>query len=115
MQTAAIVLAVAALGGLGMATIRLFGIPRPPTWVALGHGAIAVAGLGLLIHAAATTGIPPLAQLALGMFLLATAGGATLFLGFHLREKALPMTLVLGHGLLALTGVILLMIATWGS
>ncbi len=115
METATIVLTIAALGGLGMTTMRLFGIPRPPTWVALGHGAIAVTGLVLLIYAAATTGIPPMAQFALGMFVLAAAGGVTLFLGFHLREKVLPIPLVLGHGLLALTAVILLVIATWGS
>ena len=115
MQTATIVLAVAALGGLGLATLRLLGIPRPPTWVALGHRAIAASGLGLLIYAAATTGVPPLAQLALGFFVLAAIGGGTLFLGFHLREKALPIPLVLGHGLFAITALILLCVATWGS
>ena len=59
MQLAAIVLAVAAVGGATLATIRLRGALRPPTWMALGHGAVAATGLVLLIHAAVTTGLPP--------------------------------------------------------
>ena len=55
-----------------------------------------------------TDGIPTLALVALGIFVLAAAGGATLFIGFHLREKALPKPFVVGHGLLALVGVVLL-------
>ena len=113
MQWAAIVLVLAALGGLVVAGIRLSGAPRPPTWVALGHGAVAATGLGLLIYAAAVSpGIPFLAQVALGVLLLAAVGGATLFLGFHLREKPLPIPLVLGHGVTALVGVVLLLL-TW--
>jgi hypothetical protein len=42
---------------------------------------------------------------------LAALGGATLFLGFHLRQRALPIPLVIGHGLLAVTGFVLLLIA----
>ena len=59
MQWAAIVLAVAAVGGATLATIRLRGGLRPPTWMALGHGAVAATGLVLLIYAAVTTGLPP--------------------------------------------------------
>jgi hypothetical protein len=79
--------------------------------MALGHGAVAATGLALLIYAAATTGLPGLGQVALGLFVLAALGGATLFVGFHLREQALPIPLVLGHGLLALTALVLLLIA----
>ena len=110
MQLAAIVLAIAAAGGATLAAIRLRGAPRPPTWMALGHGAVAATGLGLLIYAAATTGLPPLAQFALGLLVLAAAGGATLFVGFHLRDKALPIPLVIGHGLLAVTALVLLVL-----
>lgn len=35
-------------------------------------------------------------------------------LGFHLREKALPIPLVLAHGLLALTGLGLLLFTLYG-
>lgn len=110
MQWALIVLAVAAIGGLGLATIRLKGAPHPPTWMALGHGTIAAVGLGLLAYAALTTSLPTIALLALGCFILAALGGVTLFAGFHLQGKPLPIPLVIGHGLIAITGVILLLL-----
>jgi len=110
MQWALPVLAVAALGGLVLAGIRLSGAPRPPTWMALGHGAIAATGLGLLIYEAVIGNLPAMAQVALGLFVLAAAGGATLFVGFHLRERPLPIPLVIAHGLIAIAGFILLLV-----
>lgn len=110
MQLAAVLFALAALGGLTMAGIRLSGAPRPPTWLALGHGAIAAAGLVTLIYAA-TQGIPTLGLVALGVFVLAALGGATIFVGFHLKEKPLPILFVLGHGAVAVTGFVLLLVA----
>ena len=88
MESAAIVLGLTALGGLALAGIRLSGTPRPPTWMALGHGAVAAVGLALLIYAAISPGIPGLAQIALGVFVLAALGGAGIFVGFHLKERA---------------------------
>ena len=111
MQAAVIVLVLAALGGLTLAAIRLRGAPWPPMWLALGHGAVAAAGVGLLIYAAVSQDIPTLAQWALGIFILAAVGGAALFLGFHMRGKALPIPFVFGHGLIALTGLALLLVS----
>ncbi len=111
MHSAAIVLGLAALGGLAMAVIRLRGAPRPPTWLALAHGAAAVTGLLLLVNATLSSATPLLAQVALGVFVLAALGGAAMFLGFHLREKALPIPMVIGHGLAALTGYVLLLLS----
>jgi hypothetical protein len=108
MQAAAIVLALAAVGGLTLAVIRIRGAPWPPLWMALGHGGVAAVGVGLLIYAAVSTGIPVLAKVALGLFVLAALGGAVLLLGFHLRSKALPIPFVIGHGLIAATGYVLL-------
>jgi hypothetical protein len=115
MQAAAIVLALAAVGGLTLAVIRLRGAPWPPLWMALGHGVVAATGVGLLIYAALTAeGIPRLAQAALGFFILAALGGAALLLGFHLRSKPLPIPFVLGHGLIAATGYVLLLLSLFG-
>ena len=110
MQAAAIVLGLAAVGGLTLATIRMRGTPRPPTWMALGHGVAALIGLGLLIKEANNPGIPQLAQIALAVIILAALGGSTLFLGFHMRQRALPIPLVIGHGLIAATGYVLLLV-----
>jgi hypothetical protein len=52
-----------------------------------------------------------LAQVSLGIFILAALGGATLFLGFHMRNKSLPVPLVFSHGLIAATGLVLLLVS----
>lgn len=43
LQTAAALFGAAALGGLLMAGMRFSGTPRPPTWLAKGHGLLAAA------------------------------------------------------------------------
>jgi hypothetical protein len=113
MQWAAILLGLAALGGLLMAGIRLSGVPRPPTWLALGHGAIAATGLGLLIFTVTSSTVPVLAQISLAVLVLAALGGITIFAGFHLRGQALPIPFVLGHGVAAIVGYVLLLIAMY--
>jgi hypothetical protein len=115
MQAAAIVLLFAAIGGLTLAVIRLRGAPWPPLWMALGHGVVAATGVGILIYTAATQGIPTGAQVALGIFILAALGGAVLLLGFHLRSKALPVPFVIGHGLIAAAGFILLLLSVFAA
>jgi hypothetical protein len=110
-EAATIVLGLAALGGATLAGIRLSGTPRPPTWMAVGHGAVAATGLVLLIYAATASSVPELAQVALAVLVLAAVGGAVLFLGFHVKEKPLPVPLVLGHGVVAAAGYVLLLVA----
>ena len=107
---AAIVLGLAALGGLTLAAIRLSGTPRPPTWLAVGHGAVAATGLALLILAVSSGGVDRLVNIALGVIVLAALGGTTIFVGFHLRNRALPIPLVIGHALIAITGYVLLLV-----
>ena len=72
-------------------------------------------GLGWLTYVWMDRGLPELARAALGVFVLAAMGGFTLFLGFHLRSKPLPIWMVLGHGLVALLGVVLLAMARFGG
>lgn len=107
------IIALAALGGMTLAGIRLSGKPRPPTWMAIGHGLVAVTGVGLLGYVAYSTGLPIYAQIALVIFVLAALGGAVMFLGFHLQEKPLPIPLVVGHGLIAIVGFVLLVLSVF--
>jgi len=108
MTFAAILFGVTALGGFYLLIVRLQGSPRPPTWLALGHGAFAVGGfVALLVHGL-QAGLPPLAQYAFGAFILAALGGLTLFFFFHMAGKELPVPLILGHGLVGLAGLALL-------
>ncbi|WP_035052243.1 hypothetical protein [Andreprevotia chitinilytica] len=110
MQTAAALFGAAAVGGLVMAGMRFSGIPRPPAWLAMGHGLLAGAGLTLLIYAAATLGIPPMAHVALTLFVVAALGGAAMNLLFHWRLRPLPVLLMIPHALLAAVGFVLLLI-----
>jgi len=114
METSAIFFALAAVGGALLAAIRISGTPRPPTWVALVHGTLGAIGLVLLGSAAATSGgLPQMGLIALGILVLAALGGATIFLGWHLRGRSLPIPLVLGHGAIAATGFIVLLLAIY--
>lgn len=115
MRTAAILLGAGAAGGILMAGMRFSGIPRPPAWLAMGHGLLAAAGLTLLSYAALTVGIPPMAQLALGLFAIAAAGGAAMNLLFHWKLLPLPIPLMIGHALLAATGFVLLVVSIYGE
>jgi hypothetical protein len=110
MLTASIVLfAIAALGGITLATLRLGNRPLPFS-LAIAHGVLAATGLVLLIAAivvaAATSTV---LNAALVLFIVAAIGGAILFLLFHLRGRSLPVPLMLGHGLLAVVAFVLLL------
>lgn len=113
MQTATALLAVSAAGGLTMAIIRFAGKPQPPIWLAMLHGFLSAAALTLLIYAFFTVGLPRMAQLALVLFLAAAAGGAFMNLNFHWKLLPLPKWLVLVHAGIAVSGFLLLLLATW--
>jgi hypothetical protein len=111
MLPATILFAIAALGGLAMAVIRLRGTPRPPTWLAMLHGLLAASGLVLLAYVALTVGVPGLAQAAIGLFVLAALGGAYMNLGFHAKGLPLPVPVMIVHALVAVAGFVLLVLA----
>jgi hypothetical protein len=115
MRAAVILLGITALGGLSMAILRWRGAPRPPDWLAMLHGLLAAAGLTLLIHAALTVGIPSTAMLALGLFVIAALGGATLNLRYHAKQLPLPKSWIVGHAALAVAAYGLLLLALRAS
>lgn len=99
---------VAALGGVTMAIMRLRGAANPPMPLALLHGAAAAAGLVLLLLTVVRGGGGGLVTPALVLFVLAAIGGFAMF-AMHLTKKALPIPLVLVHGLAAAIGFSLLL------
>lgn len=111
MEAAAAFFAVAALGGITMAVMLLRGADRPPAWLSMAHGMLATAGFVLLAQAALTVGLPALAQMALGAFALAGAGGLYLNLGFRQKNQPVPFAVLGGHAALALLGFLLLLAA----
>ncbi len=111
MLPALVLFAVAALGGLILASVRLRG-SNPPLALALLHGALAAAGLVALVvavvHAAASAS---LARIALALFVVAALGGFVL-LATHLRKKNIPVPLMLVHAVVAVGGFVVLLIGS---
>lgn len=111
MKTAAVLLAIAAIGGLVMAVVRFKGAERPPTFVLMVHGLLAGAALTLLIYAAATVGLPGMALAALALLIVVAIVGAALNLKFHAKMLPIPKTPIVIHGVVAVIGFVLLLLA----
>lgn len=113
LQTATILFAIAALGGLTMAGIRFARGHNPPAWLAMGHGLLAASGLTLLLYALCTSPVPQLAMAALALFLLAAVGGAVMSLAYKWRQRLLPAWLVFAHAIAAVVAFVLLGVAAF--
>lgn len=111
METAAVLFALAAVGGLAMALIRFRGADRPPSWLAMAHGLLAAAGLTLLIYAAAAAGVPGVAVAALVILVIVAIVGVTLNLSYHVKQMPLPKQTIVIHGIVAVIGFVLLLLA----
>ncbi|MGH8029651.1 MAG: hypothetical protein ACREO3_06935, partial [Arenimonas sp.] len=106
--------ALAALGGVTMLFQVFRGADRPWSWLAMGHGFLAAAGLTLLVYAATMSGVAQMVNIGLVVLLAAAAGGATLALKYHVRMLPLSRTLVLGHAALAVVGFVLVLVGARG-
>lgn len=109
MVLAAVLLAIAALGGVVMAIMRLTGRELPPMGLAIVHGLFAASGLVALLMAVIGINAPTQANIAAGGFVLAALGGFFLF-SYHLRRQALPVPVVLVHGVVAVISFVLLLL-----
>jgi hypothetical protein len=107
---AAILFGVGALGGVALLGLRLRG-GNPPIALALVHGLVAASGLVTLILAVAGGARGP-ALTALILFGVAALGGFLLF-SMHLRQKLLPVGLILVHALVAVSGYVVLLTAVF--
>jgi hypothetical protein len=106
LQTAIIVFAIAALGGLVLAVRHFQGKDRP--WaLSILHGLLGAAGLVLVLLPVLSGGAPAVAKTALALFVVAALGGFLLF-AFHLQNKRLPSPVVLIHGAVAVAAFVLL-------
>lgn len=115
LQTASILFAITALGGLLMAAIRFATKRNPPAWLAMGHGLLAASGLTLVIYALCTQAVHPTVLFALVLFLLAAGGGAIMSLAYKWRQRLLPAWLVIAHALIAAIALVLLLLAVFGG
>jgi len=104
--------AVAALAGLTMAVMHFKKASPPLPVLAVLHGGFAASGLIILVLAVVKVGLHGAPAIALGLLLVAALGGFGL-LSFHLRGRALPSGLVVGHALLAVAGFATLLAAEY--
>lgn len=102
--------AIAAVAGLIMAIMHFRKAMPPLPVLAVLHGGFAASGLIVLLLALIKVGMHGAPAIALGLLLVAALGGFGL-LSFHLRGRALPSGLVVGHALLAVAGFVTLLAA----
>jgi hypothetical protein len=107
---AAILLAIAAVGGVTMAAMRFGGRELPPMALAVVHGLFAAAGLVTLILAVFGGHASWAAIISVVGFVIAAIGGFTLFAS-HLRRQALPINYVVIHGAGAVISFVILLVA----
>lgn len=112
MNAAAILFVLAALGGVTLLALRLRG-SNPPLAVAFVHGPLAATALVTLLVSVVRSGEGGLPLVALCLFGLAALGGL-LLITLHLKGKLLPIPLVLGHGLIAASGLTVLLVHLYG-
>lgn len=101
LKLALVILVLAAVGGVGLATIK--GLPR---WAPLGHGTVGGIGLLLLLLGALGDG-RSLVWLAFGLVAIGFAAGAVLF-GVIYRDRPTPRLYLAAHGGINAVGVAIL-------
>jgi glucose uptake protein GlcU len=109
MIAAAILFAIAALGGIVMALIRFSGRDYPPVFLAVIHGVFAAAGIVTLLVAALAPGVALSIRVALILFVGAAIGGFALVY-FHANKRPLPISYIVIHGLVAIIAFIILIV-----
>ncbi len=110
---AAVLFALAAVGGLAMAFIHFKHDRNPPGALAAVHGVAAATALVILLWAVVQTGAGGAVAWALGLFVAAALGGFFL-VSFHVRKQRLPSPVVVIHALVAVAAFLLLLGGIFG-
>jgi hypothetical protein len=107
-NVAIILFALAAVGGLWMATLVFRGAVAPPPAIAALHGLLAASGIVVLLMGIIQAGAAGRPGIALALFVIAALGGFTL-LSFHVRKRVLPKAVIIAHALVAVCGFLTLL------
>jgi len=113
LTVAAVLFAVAALGGLAMAFIHFTKDRNPPGALAAVHGIVAATALLILLWAVVQASVSAPIAWALGLFVVAALGGFFL-VSYHIRKQRLPSPVVVIHALVAVVAFILLLVGIFG-
>lgn len=115
LQTATLLLLLAAIGGIAMAAVRLRRKVNPPSWLAMAHGFLAAAAFTLIVYAALQDEVPASAATGIVILLVGSAGGIAMNLHYHLAGKLIPQWLLMLHILLGVVGTTLIAWGAWGA
>lgn len=108
-EWALVVFSLAGLGGLTLAGIHFSG-KNPPARLADVHGLVALTGVVLLGLSTTDPSTPKIAGWCLALFVVSGVGGLVMRV-MHGKGMRLPTPMVLAHGVLNATSLVLLLIA----
>lgn len=111
LNIALVIFALAALGGLYMAT-RVLRDQLAPWAISLLHALLGATGIILLLWTVIQTDGGNLLLWAVGLFIIAALGGFFLA-SFHARQKLPPKAVVVVHATVAVTAFVLLAVAVF--
>lgn len=111
LKLALFIFAIAAVGGLFMAT-RVLKNQLAPWVISLLHAALGATGIVLLLWAVLTQVTGSLLCWSLGLFVVAALGGF-LLASFHVRQKLPPKAVVFIHGGVAVIAFVLLAVVVF--
>jgi len=115
MTVALVLFALAAIGGVILAVLRLRGRADLPLGLAVVHGLVAAAGLvALIVALAGASAAGSLPKVALALFIVAALGGFVLITS-HLRTKNVPVPIMLVHATVAVVAFVLLLVTVVGG
>jgi len=106
---AAVLFAIAAIGGAAMAYVHFKQDKNPPIPLAVLHGLLAATALVILILAVVQLGATTVTAWATGLFVVAALGGFFL-VSYHVRGRRLPSPVVVIHALVAVVAFLLLVV-----
>ncbi|SRR5579884_3009238 len=102
--------ATAIVIGAAMAFLRLRGKPRPSTGLVLLHGIFAASGLiAIIVVAIDNTNRTSHVTGPMILFCIAAILGFLMLFGYHMRQKALPIGLMIAHAILAVVAFVWLL------
>lgn len=97
--------------GIMLAFARFGKEKNPPPVLVWWHGGFAITGFLILLYGSFFVGYPVLANVGVFLIALAAIFGLWMYFNFHRKEELIPYAIVWGHGIVAGTGFVLILVA----
>ncbi|MGX5915491.1 hypothetical protein ACR0ST_12230 [Aliidiomarina sp. Khilg15.8] len=97
--------------GIMLAFARFGKEKNPPPVLVWWHGGFAITGFLILLYGSFFVGYPLLANVGVFLIALAAVFGLWMYFNFHRKEQLIPYAIVWGHGIVAASGFVMILIA----